>query len=147
MTPVERLDVAPPPGVFAPDGSGFPTWSDAVRVGDVVWVTGQLGWNKATGQLVEGTFEEEAELAFQNLGKVLAAAGATYADVVQARAYLVEHEDYAAYDTLFSRHFGPNRPARVTVVVAELIHHARFDIEAVAIIQERAASPSATKGP
>lgn len=118
-----------------------------MRVGDVVWVTGQLGWNKATGQLVEGTFEEEAELAFQNLGKVLAAAGATYADVVQARAYLVEHEDYAAYDTLFSRHFGPNRPARVTVVVAELIHHARFDIEAVAIIQERAASPSATKGP
>ena len=130
-----RVDVSPPPGVYGRDGSGAETWSDAVRVGDTVWVTGQLGWEKTTGCLIEGPVEAEIERALQNLGTVLASAGAGFADVVQVRAYLVRHDDYAVYDSLFARYFGTNRPARVTVVVAELIHHARFDIEAVAIIQ------------
>lgn len=129
-----RLDVSPPPGVFLADGSGEPTWSDAVRVGDTVWVTGQLGWDKTTGRLVDGPFETEVDRALGNLADVLSAAGASLEDVVQVRAYLVRHDDYAAYDALFARHFGANRPARVTVVVSELIHHARFDIEAVAVV-------------
>lgn len=142
---MKRFDIASPPGVFAPDGAGRPAWSDAVRVGDSVWVTGQLGWDRATRRLVQGAFEAEAELAFQDLGHLLASPGATCADVVQVRADLVESTDDAAYDTPSLRFFGPNRPERATVVVAELTHHPGFDIEAVAIVRARAASPSDPK--
>ena len=107
-------------------------WSDAVVVNDFVFVTGQLGWDKQTGEFVDG-IEAQTELALKNLSDVLERAESSLADVVQTRIYLISHDDYARYEVIYKRVFGTHSPARVTVVVAELIHHALIDIEAIAV--------------
>ena len=109
-------------------------WSDAVVVGDLVFITGQLGWDKQTGEFAEG-IENQTELALENLKLVLERAGASLQDVVQTRIYLTQHDDYHKYEPIYHRYFPPAGPARVTVVVADLIHHALFDIEAVAVMR------------
>ena len=114
-------------------------WSDAVVVGNLVFVTGQLGWDKKTGEFVEG-IEAQTELALQNLKTVLERAGSSLLDVVQTRVYLTEHDHYHRYEPIYARYFSTTSPARVTVVVADLIHHALFDIEAIAIKQAAPAS-------
>jgi 2-iminobutanoate/2-iminopropanoate deaminase len=107
-------------------------WSDAVVVNDFIFVTGQLGWDKTTGEFVDG-IEAQAELAIKNLSDVLERADSSLADVVQTRIYLISHDDYARYELIYKRFFEGHSPARVTVVVAELIHHALIDIEAIAV--------------
>ncbi len=108
-------------------------WNDVVRAGNTLWVTGQLGWDKTTGVLAD-TLEGQAEQALENLKSALERAGATLADVVLTRVYLVDHDHYHRYEPIYARYFPSQQPARVSVVVAELIHHALFDIEAVAVI-------------
>lgn len=108
-------------------------WNDVVRAGNTLWVTGQLGWDKTTGVLAD-TLEGQAEQALENLKSALERAGATLADVVLTRVYLVDHDHYHRYEPIYARYFPRQQPARVSVVVAELIHHALFDIEAVAVI-------------
>jgi 2-iminobutanoate/2-iminopropanoate deaminase len=107
-------------------------WNDAIVVGDQVFVTGQLGWDKATGQLVEG-IEAQTQLALENLRDVLRRAGSDLQDVVQMRVYITEHDDYHRYEPIYDRFFPESPPVRVTVVVKELIHHALIDFEALAI--------------
>lgn len=121
-----------PDGLFDAIGSRS-RWSDAVRAGDTVYVTGQLGWDKTTGVLVDG-LEAQVEQALSNLADVLDAAGAAIVDVVQTRIYLTDHSHYSRYEPIYERFFGGHSPARVSVVVAELIHHALFDIEAIAVV-------------
>jgi 2-iminobutanoate/2-iminopropanoate deaminase len=108
------------------------SWSDAVITGDTVWVTGQLGWDKTTGQLASG-IEAQTEKTLENLKGVLERAGFSMEDVVLTRVYLIDHEDYPKYDAIYQRYFPMDPPARVSVVVAGLIHYARIDIEAVAV--------------
>lgn len=108
-------------------------WNDVVRVGDTLWVTGQLGWDRTTGVLAD-TLEEQAELALENLKNALERAGAALSDVVLTRVYLTDHDHYHRYEPVYARYFPDRQPARVSVVVAELIHHALIDIEAVAVV-------------
>lgn len=110
-------------------------WNDVVRAGNTLWVTGQLGWDKTTGVLGE-TLEEQAELALENLKVALERAGAKMSDVVLTRVYLVDHDHYHRYEPIYARYFPDRQPARVSVVVAELIHHALIDIEAVAVVDD-----------
>lgn len=110
-------------------------WSDVVRAGDTLWVTGQLGWDRRTGELAEG-LEAQAERALENLKDALERAGASLEDVVQTRIYLTDHDHYGRYEPIYNRFFPANQPARVSIVVAELIHHALFDIEAVAVVDD-----------
>jgi 2-iminobutanoate/2-iminopropanoate deaminase len=107
-------------------------WSDAVCVGPFVWAAGQIGWDKATGVLADG-IEKQAEQALENVKEVLQRAGATMADVVSLRAYLVDQEDYHRYEPIYQRYFPDKQPARVSIVVAENIHHALIDFEVVAV--------------
>lgn len=110
-------------------------WNDVVRAGNTLWVTGQLGWDKTTGVFAD-TFEGQVELALENLQEALGRAGAALSDVVLTRVYLVSHDHYHRYEPIYERFFPDHQPARVSVVVAELIHHALFDIEAVAVVDE-----------
>ena len=91
-----------------------------------MWVTGQLGWDRRTGELAE-SLEAQAELAIQNLANALERAGATLADVVLTRVYLTDHDHYERYEPIYNRYFPTKQPARVSVVVAELIHHGRSE--------------------
>ena len=98
-------------------------WNDVVRAGNTLWVTGQLGWDKTTGVLAD-TLEGQVEQALENLKRALGRAGAALSDVVLTRVYLVDHDHYHRYEPIYDRYFPTNQPARVSVVVAELIHHA-----------------------
>ena len=129
---MERVFVPVEEELFRAIGSKS-RWNDVVRAGNTLWVTGQLGWDKTTGVLGE-TLEEQAELALENLKVALERAGAKMSDVVLTRVYLVDHDHYHRYEPIYARYFPDRQPARVSVVVAELIHHALIDIEAVAVV-------------
>ena len=131
---MERVFVPVEEELFRAIGSKS-RWNDVVRVGNTLWVTGQLGWDKTTGVLGK-TLEEQAELALENLKVALERAGAKLSDVVLTRVYLVDHDHYHRYEPIYARYFPDRQPARVSVVVAELIHHALFDIEAVAVVDD-----------
>jgi 2-iminobutanoate/2-iminopropanoate deaminase len=126
----------PVPEVLLDSIDGLPTWSDAVRVGNHVYCTGQVGWDKKTGRIVDGDFEAEAQKALENVRDLLAQAGADLEDVVIVRVYLKRTADYAAFDRVYARFFSSHQPARVTVVVADLIDPgSNVDVEAHAIIR------------
>lgn len=129
---MERVYVPVEDALFKAIGSKS-RWNDVVKAGNTLWVTGQLGWDKTTGALAD-TLEEQAELALENLKNALERAGASLSDVVLTRVYLVDHDHYHRYEPIYARYFPARQPARVTVVVAELIHHALIDIEAVAVV-------------
>ena len=110
-------------------------WSDAVRAGPLVFVAGQLGWDKTTGVFREGV-EAQAEQAFENVCDVLGRAGASLEDVVSIRVYLTDSDHYHRYEPIYQRYFPRNPPARVSIVV-ENIHDALIDVEVVAVVQPR----------
>jgi 2-iminobutanoate/2-iminopropanoate deaminase len=107
-------------------------WSDAVSVGPFVFAAGQIGWDKRTGKMAEG-IEAQAAQALENIKDVLERAGATMADVVSLRSYLVDEDDYHRYEPIYQRYFPQNPPARVSIVVARNIHGALVDFEVVAV--------------
>jgi 2-iminobutanoate/2-iminopropanoate deaminase len=107
-------------------------WSDAICIGPIVWLTGQIGWDKRTGILADG-IEAQTEQALINVRDVLERAGATMEDVVSVRTYVVDHDDYHRYEVIYERVFPENPPVRVSIVVADNIHHALIDFEVMAV--------------
>jgi 2-iminobutanoate/2-iminopropanoate deaminase len=129
---LERTLVPVDPKLFEAIG-GRPTWSEAVIVGELIWVTGQVGWDKKTGRVVDG-IEAQTEVALNNLAEVLDRAGSALENVILTRVYLTKREDYKNYDAVYQRFFPKNPPARVTVVVADNVdENALVDIEVVAL--------------
>jgi len=114
----------------APAAAG--PYSHAVRTGTLVYLSGQTPIDPATGALVPGDVAVQAERVFANLAAVLAAAGATFDDVVKVNVYLTDMADFAAVNAVYARTFAEPFPARTTVAVAGLPLGARVEIEAVA---------------
>lgn len=114
----------------APEAIG--PYSQALQVGNVIYCSGQIGIDPATGELVEGGIEAETRQALANLEAVLAAAGASVGDVVQVQVFLADLEDYAAMNEVYGRHFEAAPPARAAVEVAGLPAGARVEITATA---------------
>ena len=108
-------------------------YSQAVRTGDVLWLAGQVGIDPRTGRLVEGGAAAEARQALDNLGAVLAAAGFSFADVVQAQVFLIDIADFAAVNPVYAERFEREPPARATLAVAALPAGARVEIQMVAV--------------
>jgi 2-iminobutanoate/2-iminopropanoate deaminase len=108
-------------------------YAQAVAVGDTLYVSGQIGLEPATGELVRGGVAAEAERVLENLGAVVEAAGFARADVVKTVIYLVDLADFDAVNQVYARHFASPYPARATVAVAALPKGARIEIEAVAV--------------
>lgn len=109
-------------------------YSQAVRVGKTVYLSGQIALDPGTGVLVEGGVEEQAERAFANLEAVVRAAGGKWSQVVKLTFYLTDLSQFAAVNTLMERRFEPPYPARVTVGVAALPRGAAFEVEAVLVL-------------
>ena len=105
-------------------------YSQAVRVGDFVFTAGQLGMDPATGDLKEGV-EAQAEQALDNLAAVLAAAGASFADVVKTTLFLADMNDFAAVNAVYGVRFTSAPPARSAVEVAALPKAGLVEIEMV----------------
>ncbi|GIV57877.1 MAG: endoribonuclease [Rhodothermaceae bacterium] len=103
-------------------------YAQAVRVGNLLFLSGQIGLDPATGQLVEGGVAAETRQAMENLRAVLEAAGFTMADVVQAQVFLADLNDYAAMNEVYASFFDGPPPARAAVQVARLPRDARVEI-------------------
>jgi 2-iminobutanoate/2-iminopropanoate deaminase len=106
-------------------------YSQAIRSGDMLFCSGQLGIDPATGELVEGV-EAQAERALRNLQSVLDAAGLGFDDVVKTTIFLADIGDFAAVNAVYARFMPDPPPARSTVQVAALPKAGRVEIEAIA---------------
>ena len=106
-------------------------YSQGIDADGLLFCSGQLGLDPATGELVEGV-EAQAERALRNLQAVLDAAGATFADVVKTTIFLVDIGDFAAVNGVYARFMPDPPPARSTVGVAALPKGGRVEVEAIA---------------
>ncbi len=100
-------------------------YSQAVRVGDTVYLAGQIPLDPVTMQMVEGDFGKEAQRVFENIKAVIAAAGGTFAQVVKVTIFITDFANFAKVNELMAQYFKEPYPARSTVAVAALPRHAR----------------------
>jgi 2-iminobutanoate/2-iminopropanoate deaminase len=119
-----RTDKAPAPFQGAP-------YSQAIRCGDFVFVSGQLPLN-AAGEIVGKTIEEQTEQVFRNLKAILEASGSGLDRIVKTTVFLVDFADFGAMNEVYRKHVGDVPPARSTVSVKEFPRGARIEIEAIA---------------
>lgn len=109
-------------------------YSQAIAAGPFVFTSGQVGFDPATGQLVDGGVEAQARQVMANVGALLAAANLTFADVVKTTVFLVDMNDFAAVNAIYGEAFaGGAPPARSTVAVAALPRGASVEIETIAL--------------
>lgn len=108
-------------------------YSQAVRVGGTLYLSGQTPIDPATGELVAGDAAAQAEQVFANLRAVLAAAGAGFDDVVRVGIYLTDLGNFAAVNEVMKKHFREPYPARSTIGVAALPKGAQVEIDLVAV--------------
>ncbi|CAN90413.1 RidA family protein [Sorangium cellulosum] len=107
-------------------------YSQAVKAGDLVFCSGQIPIDPATGELVAGGIEEQTARVIKNLTEVLSAAGASWSDVVKTTIYLTDLADFTIVNQVYGAAVGGVLPARATVQVAALPKGAAVEIEAVA---------------
>ena len=107
------------------------TYSQAVRVGDTVYLSGQIPLDPATMEMVSGGFEAQAARVFDNLQAVARAAGGGFADVVKLNVYLADLANFPQVNAVMGRYFTPPYPARAAVQVAALPRGAAIEIDAV----------------
>lgn len=110
-------------------------YTPAIRSGDLLFSSGQVGFDPATGVLVEGGIETETRQVMQNLNAILAAAGLGFDDVVKTTIFLADMADFALVNGIYAEAFTVSEvpaPARSTVQVAELPRKARIEIELIA---------------
>ena len=109
------------------------TSSQAVRAGGLLFCSGQIALDPATGKLVDGGIEVQSERVLKNLEAVLTAGGATLRSVVKTTVYLVDLGDFPAMNGIYGKFFPKDPPARATVQVGKLPAGARVEIDAVAV--------------
>ena len=109
-------------------------YSQAIRVGDLVFTAGQLAIDPATGKLVEGGIEEQTRQALRNISAVLEAAGSSLDRVAKTTVFLRDMGDFKALNQVYGEFFASEPPARSTVEVSDLALGALVEIDAIAII-------------
>ncbi|MBN1917564.1 MAG: RidA family protein [Verrucomicrobia bacterium] len=112
--------------------SAIGPYSQAVAAGDLVFVSGQIPLDPATGAMVEGGIEAQTERAMANLGAVLEAAGLGFGNVVKTTIFLTDMGDFPAVNAIYGRSFSSDPPARATIQVAALPKGALIEIEVIA---------------
>ena len=116
--------------------SGAPTaigpYSPAVRAGQLLFVSGQVPLDPATGQMVDGGIAEQTRRVLDNVGALLTAGGRSFADVVRTTIFLADMNDFAAVNEIYGQYFSEPYPARATVQVARLPKDARVEIDVIA---------------
>ncbi len=120
----QAISTSGAPGALGP-------YTQAIASGDLVFCSGQLGLEPATGELADGV-EAQADRAMRNLAAVLDAAGCTFADVVKTTIFLADMGDFTTVNGVYGRYVPDPPPARSTVQVAALPKGGRVEIEAIA---------------
>jgi 2-iminobutanoate/2-iminopropanoate deaminase len=122
---VVRTEAAPAPFQGAP-------YSQAIRFGDLVFVSGQLPLQPGAKDLHGGTIEEQTEQVLANLRAILEAAGSGLERIVKTTVFLQNLDDFQGMNSVYAKHVGDDPPARSTVEVAKLPSGALVEIEAIA---------------
>lgn len=115
------------PGAIGP-------YSQAVKTGNLVFVSGQIPIDPKTGEFVSAEISEQTEQVLKNLSAVLEAAGSSLNDVVKTTVFLADMSDFAAMNAVYGKYFSENKPARATVEAARLPRDARVEIECIATV-------------
>ncbi len=120
--------------ISTPDApAAIGTYSQAVRAGDTVYLSGQIGLDPATMQMVEG-FEAQTVRVFENLAAVAAAAGGSLGDAVKLTIYLTDLANFAKVNEVMARYFAEPFPARAAVGVKELPKGALVEADAILVL-------------
>ncbi|XP_063041452.1 2-iminobutanoate/2-iminopropanoate deaminase-like isoform X2 [Engraulis encrasicolus] len=109
-------------------------YSQAVVVDRTMYISGQLGLDTASGQLVEGGVQAQAKKALDNMGQILKAAGCDYGNVVKTTVLLADMNDFNSVNEVYKHYFSSNYPARAAYQVAALPRGGLVEIEAVAAV-------------
>lgn len=123
--PRTKISTASAPAALGP-------YCQAIALDGMVFASGQIALDPATGQLIEGDIQAQTHRALQNLSAVLEAAGSSLANVVKTTVFLTSMSNFTAMNEVYATYFGAEPPARSTVAVAELPKGAQVEIEAIA---------------
>lgn len=118
----------------APKAIGPYSQAISVPAGKMVFLSGQIPLDPATGQLVEGDVGPQTEQVMKNLEAVLAAAGCTFANVVRCGIFLTDLGDFGKVNEIYGRYFPANPPARATVQVSALPRGCKVEIDCIAVV-------------
>lgn len=119
--------------VFIPEGTVVVgPYSPAVDAGELIYFSGQIPIDSATGKIIEGDIKAQTEQCLKNLSNVLEAAGVTSDNVVKTTVYLIDMGDYAAVNEIYGKYFNAPYPARTAIAVAALPLGAKVEIEVIA---------------
>ena len=109
-------------------------YSQAVRAGSLLFVSGQIPLDPATATIVEGGIAVQTHRVFRNLAGILEAAGASFDRVVRTTVYLADMNDFAAMNEVYATYFTSPAPARSTIEAARLPRDARIEIDVIAFV-------------
>ena len=109
-------------------------YSPAIRAGNLLFISGQVGFDPATGALIEGDISAQTDQVMRNIGALLEAAGTDFAHVVRTTVFLADMGEFAAMNAVYARYVVDPPPARSTVQVAALPRNARVEIDVIAVI-------------
>ena len=107
-------------------------YSQGVRAGSLLFVSGQVPIDPATGNIIEGDIAAQTHRVFQNIGEILKAGGTSFDHVVRTTVFLADMNDFAAMNAVYATYFTAPAPARATVQVSRLPRDARVEIDVIA---------------
>lgn len=110
-------------------------YSQAVKHDGILYTSGQIALDPATGNLVEGDFAAQARRVFENLKAVLAAGGSDFSRVLRATVFLQDMADFQTLNGIYAEYFGDHKPARTTIQVAGLPKGGMVEIDLIAVAQ------------
>jgi len=125
MMTKETISTDKAPGAIGP-------YSQAIKVGDLVFCSGQIPIDPVTGEFVSQDVAEQTKQVLKNLSAVLEAAGSSLGKVVKTTVFLADMGDFAAMNDVYAEFFSENKPARATVQAARLPRDARVEIDCIA---------------
>ena len=124
-----REAIAPPGGPRA-----LGPYSPAIRAGNLLFLSGQIPINPATGELVGGDISAQTEQVMRNVGSLLQAAGAGFEHVVRTTVFMADLGEFDGMNAIYARYVGTPPPARATVQVARLPRDVKIEIDAIAVV-------------
>lgn len=122
----ETISTTSAPGAIGP-------YSQAIKAGGMVFCSGQIPIDVATGEFVSDVVSEQTEQVLKNLSEVLRAAGTSLDNVVKTTVFLADMNDFAEMNEVYGRYFSENKPARATVQAARLPRDAKVEIDCIAL--------------
>lgn len=130
------MTLSPTPTVIHTDQApkAIGPYSQAIRLGDLIFTAGQIPLNPQTGALVEGEIEIQTRQVLNNLVRVLEAAGSGVSGVVKTTVFMQDLSEFAAMNAVYGEFFTTHPPARSTVQVAALPRGAKVEIECIAVV-------------